>query len=121
MNRYYWKRAVATGFCLVGLNLSEPTAAHPGMVQDNPLGQTMEQMHRTMAETPVSGDPDRDFAALMVPHHQGAIDMARAQLLHGKDPVLRRLAQEIIIEQQAEIELMRLWSAKASPQSTLSR
>ncbi len=113
MNRHHWNRVMATGFCLAGLNASGPTAAHPEMVHpDNPLGQTMEQMHRTMTETPISGDPDRDFAALMVPHHQGAIDMARVQLLHGKDPVLRRLAQEIIIEQQAEIELMRLWSAK---------
>ncbi|MBC7879810.1 MAG: DUF305 domain-containing protein [Anaerolineae bacterium] len=113
MNRHYWIRTMATGFCLAGLNASKPVAAHPGMVHsDHPLEQTMERMHRTMAETPVSGDPDRDFAALMMPHHEGAIDMARLQLLHGKDPVLRRLAQEIIIEQQAEIELMRQWLAK---------
>lgn len=53
-----------------------------------------------------SGDPDRDFAAMMIPHHQGAIDMAKAELQFGRDPVLRRLAQGIIVEQQQEIELM---------------
>ena len=54
-----------------------------------------------------SGNADRDFAAMMIPHHQGAIDMAKAQLKFGKDPVLRRLAQGIIVEQQQEIEVMR--------------
>jgi uncharacterized protein (DUF305 family) len=54
-----------------------------------------------------SGNADRDFAAMMIPHHQGAIDMAKAELQYGHDPVLRRLAQGIIVEQQQEIELMR--------------
>src|SRR5262249_52456154 len=53
-------------------------------------------------------DPDHDFAAMMIPHHQGAVDMAKAVLLHGKDPALRRLAQEIIVTQQQEIAVMRL-------------
>jgi uncharacterized protein (DUF305 family) len=53
-----------------------------------------------------SGDPDRDFAAMMIPHHQGAVDMARVELQFGKDPVLRRLAQGIIVEQLQEIEVM---------------
>jgi uncharacterized protein (DUF305 family) len=43
---------------------------------------------------------------MMIPHHQGAIDMAKAELLYGKDPVLRRLAQEIIITQNSEIQVM---------------
>jgi uncharacterized protein (DUF305 family) len=58
-----------------------------------------------MAAKP-TGDPDRDFAAMMIPHHQGAIDMAKVELIYGRDPVLRRLAQGIIVEQQQEIELM---------------
>jgi uncharacterized protein (DUF305 family) len=45
----------------------------------------------------------------MLPHHQAAIDMAQVQLLYGKDPQMRRLAQEIISDQQLEIELMQLW------------
>ena len=62
-----------------------------------------------------SGDPDRDFAAMMIPHHQGAIDMAKAELQFGRDPVLRRLAQGIIVQQQQEIELMRRQLQRLSP------
>ena len=62
-----------------------------------------------------SGDPDRDFAAMMIPHHQGAIDMAKAELQFGRDPVLRRLAQGIIVAQQQEIELMRRQLQRLSP------
>lgn len=54
-----------------------------------------------------SGDVDLDFARMMIPHHQGAIDMAVAELRHGKDVRLRRLAQEIIVAQQQEIVVMR--------------
>ena len=56
-----------------------------------------------------STDIDASFAAMMVPHHQGAVDMARLQLLYGKDPALRRLAQSIIAEQQVEIQQMQAW------------
>ena len=56
---------------------------------------------------PASGDPDRDFAAMMIPHHQGAVDAAKAVLLYGKDPQVKRLAQEILTEQALEIEYMR--------------
>ena len=59
--------------------------------------QAMEHMHRDMSVVP-SGDPDRDFAAMMIPHHQGAVDMAKVELQFGKNPVLRRLAQGIIVE-----------------------
>ena len=64
-----------------------------------------------------SGNPDRDFAAMMIPHHQGAIDMANAELQFGRDPVLRRLAQGIIVEQQQEIELMRRQLQRLPPPS----
>jgi uncharacterized protein (DUF305 family) len=57
-------------------------------------------------------DLDASFAAMMVPHHQGAVDMARLQLLYGKDPELRRLAQSIIAEQQIEIQQMNAWLRK---------
>ncbi len=69
------------------------------------MAQAMERMHRDMAIAP-SGDPDRDFAAMMIPHHQGAVDMAKVELQFGKNPVLRRLAQGIIIEQLQEIQVM---------------
>ena len=55
-----------------------------------------------------SGDADKDFVAMMVPHHQGAIDMAEAELRYGRNEQLRRLAQEIIVTQRDEIAAMRL-------------
>ena len=67
--------------------------------------QAMERMHKDMSIVP-SGDPDRDFAAMMIPHHQGAVDMEKVELQFGKNPVLRRLAQGIIVEQLQEIEAM---------------
>jgi|UPI0006483383 hypothetical protein len=69
-----------------------------------------EAMVRMMADMHVapSGDIDRDFATMMIPHHQGAIDMAVAELRYGRNEQLRRIAQEIIIEQQQEIDAMRL-------------
>jgi uncharacterized protein (DUF305 family) len=52
------------------------------------------------------GKPDADFALMMIPHHQGAVDMAKVELQFGTDPRLRRLAQEIIVTQQSEIQVM---------------
>ena len=68
--------------------------------------QAMDRMDLAMKAAKPTNDPDRDFAAMMIPHHQGAIDMAKAELIYGHDPVLRRLAEGIIVEQQQEIELM---------------
>ena len=69
--------------------------------------QAMDRMDSAMIAAKPTNDPDRDFAAMMIPHHQGAIDMAKVELIYGHDPVLRRLAEGIIVEQQQEIELMR--------------
>ena len=55
-----------------------------------------------------TGDVDQDFAAMMIPHHQGAIDMAVAELRHGRNEQLKRIAQEIIVDQQQEIAAMRM-------------
>jgi uncharacterized protein (DUF305 family) len=73
---------------------------------------SMDKMHMAMGEVKQSGDNDVDFVRLMIPHHQAAIDMAKTQLLYGKDPQMRRLAQEIITDQQLEIELMQGWLKK---------
>ena len=74
----------------------------------------MAKMMSGMAIDP-TGDVDRDFVAMMVPHHQGAIDMALAELRYGRNERLRRLAQEIIVTQQQEIAAMRLAVGELPP------
>ncbi|RYF72167.1 MAG: DUF305 domain-containing protein [Comamonadaceae bacterium] len=66
------------------------------------------RMHTGMA-IPYTGISDVDFARGMIPHHRGAIDMARVQLQHGKDPAMRKLAQEVIDAQEKEISFLQEW------------
>ncbi len=81
----------------------------------------MTVMDDRMRQAPMTGDPDHDLAAMMIPHHQGAIDMAKAELLYGKNPVLRRLAQEIIVTQNAEIQVMQMELQKQTVGGSPSR
>jgi uncharacterized protein (DUF305 family) len=111
-----WRLAVFSTFlCALAMQaLQDDSHMHPGHQQSvNPnwseLNASMQKMHAAMASVERSGDFDVDFVRLMLPHHQAAIDMAKAQLMYGKDPEMRRLAQEIITDQQSEIDLMRLW------------
>ena len=67
----------------------------------------MEKMMHGMHAPGYTGNPDADFLAMMIPHHEGAVEMARLALVHGRDPLTRRLAEEIIASQTAEIEGMR--------------
>ena len=76
---------------------------------------SMDKMHMVMGAIKQSGNADVDFVKLMLPHHQAAINMAKTQLLYGKDPQVRRLAQEIITDQQLEIELMQRWLKQQKP------
>jgi uncharacterized protein (DUF305 family) len=73
----------------------------------SPFGQkmfaAMDRMHADMAAHRQTGDPDRDFLAMMIPHHAGAVEMARLILIYGRDPLVRQLAEDIIAGQQAEI------------------
>jgi len=99
-----------------GIYLSEQAPAqheHMAVMSANPqfereMMESMKKMDRDMMAAPMTGDPDHDFVAMMIPHHQGAVDMAKVELIYGKDPVLRRLAQEIIVTQEQEIEVMRM-------------
>lgn len=77
--------------------------------------RTMDRMHGAMNEVQVTGNIDRDFVALMVPHHQSAVDMARVYLESGRDPELRRLAEHIIRSQEAEIQQMQGSAHGAAP------
>ena len=63
-------------------------------------------------EVKPTGDADRDFVAMMLPHHQGAVEMARIELRYGKDPELRRLATAIVKAQETEIAAMRTWQTR---------
>jgi uncharacterized protein (DUF305 family) len=83
------------------------------------IKHAMMTMHTDMA-VPPTGDVDADFVAMMVPHHQGAIDMARTLLRYGHNEQLRRIAQEIIVEQQQEITAMYLALGQPLPPSMAS-
>ena len=76
------------------------------------MDESMKRMDTDMKSAPMNGNCDHDFVTMMMPHHQGAIDMAKAELIYGKDPVMRRLAEEIIVDQQSEIQAMQLWLSK---------
>lgn len=86
------------------------------------LSENDAAMNKMMTDMTVkpTGDVDRDFVAMMVPHHQGAIDMARAVLRYGHNEQLRRMAQEIVVTQQQEIAAMRLAVGDELPPSIAS-
>ncbi|WP_144148357.1 DUF305 domain-containing protein [Paraburkholderia sp. BCC1884] len=71
-----------------------------------------DKMMHDMSAPTYTGDADKDFVSHMVPHHQGAIEMAQVELKYGKDPELKRLARNIIKAQHDEIAFMQRWQAK---------
>jgi len=96
---------------IAGVSIHLPQAAAPADCAAE-LRAAMHRMHDAAAKVAATKDTDQDFVRLMLPHHQAAIEMAQTQLLCGKDPELRRVAQEIITDQQSEIDLLRLWLKK---------
>jgi uncharacterized protein (DUF305 family) len=83
----------------------------PSMVRDSEefvrkLDAAMKKMMNDMHTSGYTGNPDVDFLAMMIPHHQGAVDMARLALIYGNDPLTRRLAEEIIASQTVELSAM---------------
>jgi uncharacterized protein (DUF305 family) len=99
-------RAFLFALGLAGLGLAAIAQTNPEaakafkMASDN-------MMHAMMREP--SGDADKDFTMMMIPHHQGAINMAKVELQYGKDPQLRAMAEKIIAAQEAEIAELQKW------------
>ena len=93
--------------CAISLAVLSPFVAEAALSGfDRAMMSAMSRMNGAMSNAPITGDTDRDFVAMMVPHHAGAVEMATAELEHGHDARLRRLAQEIIVTQQSEIAVM---------------
>ena len=86
-----------------------------GMTGTAPADQAfmmgMDKMNASMKSAPLTGDADRDFVAMMMPHHQAAVDMAKTELQYGKDPTMRVMARNIIAAQDKEISEMKRWQA----------
>ena len=70
---------------------------------DTGMARMMQDMHASS----YTGNPDKDFLSMMIPHHEGAVDMARLVLIHGRDPLVRQIAEDIIASQTVEIAAMR--------------
>lgn len=113
-----WIRNLALACMLlanVGCSQPHHSAMHhpPAGVSDEPQGFSrqmdagMQKMMNKMHAPGYTGNPDVDFLAMMIPHHEGAVEMARLVLVYGKDPLTRRLAEEIIASQTAEVAAMR--------------
>lgn len=82
------------------------------------MDDAMAVMDDGMKHAPMNGVVEHDFVTMMMPHHQGAIDMAKALLLYTKDPELKNLAQGIITEQQNEIRVMQAWLQRYQAQQS---
>jgi uncharacterized protein (DUF305 family) len=128
MPRLFFASALFAGLALGGgaLHLAvaqdaKPEMDHSKMDHSNMPPSTMaymKGMDRMMKDmmVPYTGNADVDFVRGMIPHHQGAIDMAKVVLEHGKDPEIRKLAEAIVKAQEGEIAWMQEWLKKNPPQ-----
>lgn len=98
-----------------GHNVLQSAAAPPPFVASTAkpfaalMADAMAVMDYGMVHAPMNGHQEHDFVTMMIPHHQGAVDMAKALLLSTRDPALRNMAQGIVAEQQIEIQLLQQW------------
>ena len=92
-----------------GMDMSKPMGDQGA--SSKAFNDAMGKMHKDMMIT-YSGNADADFVRGMIPHHQGAIDMAKVELKYGKDPELRKLAEAVVTAQEAEIKEMKAWLKK---------
>ncbi len=111
------RRLVVATLVVALCAVAAPTFAQMKMDEaDNPADKAflgamhdmMMGMHRSMP----TGDTDLDFVRMMLPHHQAAVDMAKAELQYGKDDMLKALAKDIVSAQEKEIAMMKAWEDK---------
>lgn len=117
MPRYLSSAAAAFVLLALPALAQQASPAMPGMTgghsaADQAMMEGMNKMNQAMSGAPMTGDPDRDFVAMMIPHHEGAIDMAKTELQYGKDPVLRKMARDIVVAQEKEIAEMKRWQTR---------
>jgi len=91
------------------MDMSKPMGDHGA--SSHAFAEANAKMHKDMM-VEMTGDADVDFVRGMIPHHQGAIDMAKIELQYGKDPEIRKLAEAVIKAQEAEIAEMNAWLSK---------
>lgn len=113
--------ALSLAFALPAFAQEADHSAHQGMTMSTPAADESAstsafiaantKMHKAM-DIEFTGNADVDFVRGMIAHHQGAIDMAKVELEHGKDPALRKLAEDVITAQEGEIRMMEEWLAK---------
>src|SRR5262249_14949608 len=101
--RMLFLAAAAISFPLLALAQDDASAIKKAFMDAH------EKMMREMGKETPRGDPDRDFATFMIPHHQGAVDMAKIELRYGNGPQLRALAEQIVRSQTQEIGELKTW------------
>ena len=100
---------VFAALTILAVCLSGPAVAQNAQAEMNAFMGAHHKMMSAMESMKPTGDADKDFVMMMIPHHQGAIDMAQVELKFGKDTMLREMAQQIIKSQQEEIDKMKKW------------
>jgi uncharacterized protein (DUF305 family) len=109
-----WSTIMKKLFILL-LTIILPATAFAAPAVIDYYAPAMQKMHMAMMAVKPTGNADVDFVQGMLPHHQGAVDMAKIELQYGKDPAIRKLAADIIAAQESEIKMMNAWLA-AHPQ-----
>lgn len=108
--------AFVTILTMATIAVSLIPAAHADLQGNGPADmgymQAMRSMDHSMQSMQATGDADKDFVMMMIPHHQAAIDMAKVELQYGKDPLLQEMARKIIKAQDDEITEMKAWQTK---------
>ena len=84
-----------------------PMAMPMRSAADAGFGQAMTRMNRSMANAPMTGNSDHDFLVMMIPHHEGAVDMCRTELRYGRNPKILALCRDVIASQSSQIQEMR--------------